>query len=75
MYVAVDKFSKMMFAGRMHGYTEEHFISAMNDLKARVRTMHGEIETLRGDSHPTHKATGVRSYMSKEQHGLQLSPP
>eukprot|EP00964_Phaeocystis_antarctica_P161196 scaffold133266_cov94-Phaeocystis_antarctica.AAC.4 len=37
VYVAVDRVSKYICAGRMRSYTEESFISAMNDIKARVR--------------------------------------
>ena len=75
MYVAVEKRAKYIIAGRMRSYTEESFISAMNEIKARVRPIHGEIHIWRGDSHSTHKSKAVRSYMADEQHRLQLSPP
>ena len=75
MYVAVEKLSKFAIGGRMRTYTNESFISAVNEIKARVRPIHGEIHILRGDSHATHNSKAVRSYMADEQHRLQLSPP
>ena len=47
--------SHQCFAGSMHGYSEENMIKALNEIKARVRPVHGDIEVLRMDSHPTHQ--------------------
>ena len=74
VYVAIEKVSKYALAGVMHGYSEEHMISALNEIKARVRPVHGEIEIMRMDSHPTHRGKGVRDYMTANQHRMQISP-
>ena len=50
-------------------------MSALNEIKSRVRPTHGEIEIIRMDSHPSHRSKGVRDYMLEAQQWLQLSPP
>ena len=75
VYIAIEKVSSMAFAGTMHGYAEEHMVAALNEIRARVRPVHGEIEILRMDSHPTHRSKGVRDYLIENQLRRQLSPP
>jgi hypothetical protein len=75
LYLAIEKVSKYAIAGSMRGYSEEDVVSALNELKARVRPVHGEIKVLRADSHPSHKSKHVRDYLLESQLRLQLSPP
>ena len=46
VYIAIEKISKFALAGSMHGYSEDNMISALNEIKARVRPVHGEIEII-----------------------------
>ena len=74
LYLAIEKVSKFAIGGSMRGYSEAHVVSTLNELKARVRPTHGEIEVLRADSHPTHRSKHVRDYLLSAQQHLQLSP-
>ena len=51
-YVVVEKRSKFAMGGTMRGYSEANVMSALNEIKSRVRPSHGEIEIIRMDSHP-----------------------
>ena len=75
MYIAVEKVSGYAMTGFMRSYTEADFIAALNEIKARVRPEHNEINVVRLDHHPTHNSRGVRDYMIENQQRMQLSPP
>jgi hypothetical protein len=75
LYIAVEKVTGFAIAGAMHGYSESDMLAALNEIRARVRPSHGEINVLRMDSHPTHRSKGVRDYLIDEQLRMQLSPP
>ena len=75
VYAAVEKKSGMTLVGSMHGYSESNMLAALNELRARVRPVHGEVQILRADSHPTHRSVGVRDYLVANQMAKQLSPP
>ena len=74
LYIAVDKASKFALAGGVADYTEASITGALNEIRARTRPAHGEVEIFRMDSHATHKSKGVRDYMLGAQMRLQLSP-
>ena len=62
LYIAVDKASKFALAGGVADYTEASITGALNEIRARTRPTHGEVEIFRMDSHATHKSKGVRDY-------------
>ena len=74
VYIAVDKASKFALAGGVADYSEVSITGALNEIRARTRPTHGEIEVFRMDSHATHKSKGVRDFMLGAQQRLQLSP-
>ena len=74
LYVVIEKVSKYAIGGSMRGYSEENVVSALNEIKARVRPVHGEINIFRMDSHPSHRSKHVRDYLIDNQQHLQLSP-
>ena len=74
-YLVVEKVSKFAMGGTMRGYSEVNVTSALNEIRARVRPTHGDIEIIRMDSHPSHRGKHVRDYMLEAQQHMQLSPP
>ena len=75
VYVAVEKVSGYALAGAMRGYSADDMMAALNEIRARVKPVHGEIQILRMDSHPTHGSKRVRDYLINGQLRIQLSPP
>ena len=75
IYAAIEKVSKLALVGGMAGYSESNMLRMLNEVQARVRPTHGDIRVIRADSHPTHRAAGVKDYMLHHQLHLQLSPP
>ena len=75
LYAAIEKVSKLKIGGGLPSYCEDDVMLVLNEIRARVRPVHGEIEVVRMDSHPTHRAKRVRDYMREAQLHQQLSPP
>ena len=70
----------MRFSFGMKGYTEEDVQLSHGKLRALVRSTHGEIEILKGDSHPSHKGHKMIKYLATSNSNAspvngQFAPP
>ena len=75
LYRLVDDGSALRALYGMTGHTAEDVTVVINKLRAAVKPLHGEIEVLRLDAHPSHKSKHLSLYFASEQpvHG-QFAP-
>ena len=71
----VDSVSKVYHPVGMHGLTEHDVELAIGKLRAFVRPKHGEVDVIRMDSHPSHRALALTDFMASSGIHRQLSPP
>ena len=75
MHVCADRGSTLVFVSGMVGQSSEDIVKAREQLRVYVRPVHGEIEEMRSDSHPTHLGRHVNDYMALSSTGDTNSPP
>ena len=73
-WIGVDSATGYEHYSGMLGYTAEVVESVTNGLRTFVRPLHGEIEHVRLDSHPSHKSRELGRYFKGTQLGAQYSP-